>query len=80
MSTQIKHAKGVRFHEAGGPEVLHLEEVRVPAPGQPEVRLQVKAIGFNRVENCMPGASKCGTRNKDRRSAVFIFWYISCCN
>ena len=51
MSTTIKHAKGVRFHEAGGPEVLQLEEVSVPAPGLQEVRLQVKAIGLNRVDS-----------------------------
>lgn len=51
MSTQTKHAKGVRFHKTGGPEVLHLEDVEVPAPGPHEVRLQVKAIGLNRVDS-----------------------------
>ena len=45
MSTQAKEVQGVRFHQAGGPEVLKLEQVNVPAPGPHEVRLEVKAIG-----------------------------------
>src|ERR1700683_1958387 len=40
----------VRFHECGGPEVLKLEEVPTPEPGQGEVRLRVEAIGLNRAE------------------------------
>ena len=43
-------AKIVRFHECGGPEVLKLEEVPTPEPGQGEVRLRVQAIGLNRAE------------------------------
>ena len=43
-------AKIVRFHEVGGPEVLKLEEVPTPQPGQGEVRLRVQAIGLNRAE------------------------------
>jgi NADPH:quinone reductase-like Zn-dependent oxidoreductase len=51
MSTQAKEVQGVRFHQAGGPEVLKLERVKVPAPGPREVRLEVKAIGLNRVDS-----------------------------
>ncbi len=40
----------VRFHEAGGPEVLKIEEVEVPAPQKGEVRIAVKALGLNRAE------------------------------
>lgn len=35
----------VRFHEFGGPEVLRVEEVSDPAPGQGEVRVRAEAIG-----------------------------------
>lgn len=43
-------ARIVRFHEAGGPEVLRVEdiEVRPPAPG--EVRIAVDAFGLNRSD------------------------------
>lgn len=40
----------VRFHKTGGPEVLKIEEVDVPPPGQGEVRIAVKALGLNRAE------------------------------
>lgn len=40
----------VRFHEVGGPEVLRLEDLEVPAPGAAEVKLKVEAIGLNRAE------------------------------
>lgn len=43
-------AKTVRFHEAGGPEVLRLEELEPGAPGPGEVLLRVEAIGVNRAE------------------------------
>jgi NADPH:quinone reductase-like Zn-dependent oxidoreductase len=43
-------AKIVRFHECGGPEVLKLEEIPIPEPGEGEVRLRVQAIGLNRAE------------------------------
>ncbi|MFC0512959.1 zinc-dependent alcohol dehydrogenase family protein [Mucilaginibacter angelicae] len=51
MSTQTKQVKGIRFHQVGGPEVLKLEQVSIPAPGPQEVRLEVKAIGLNRVDS-----------------------------
>jgi NADPH:quinone reductase-like Zn-dependent oxidoreductase len=40
----------VRFHRIGGPEVLQIDEVDVPAPGAGEVRIAVKALGLNRAE------------------------------
>lgn len=43
-------ARIVRFHEHGGPEVLRIEEMDVPAPTQGEVRIRVKALGLNRAE------------------------------
>lgn len=45
-----KEAKAIRFREAGGPEVLTVENVRIPAPAFHEVRIQVKAVGLNRVD------------------------------
>jgi NADPH:quinone reductase-like Zn-dependent oxidoreductase len=45
-----KTAKIVRFHEAGGPEVLQIDELPIPDPGPGEARLRVKAIGLNRAE------------------------------
>lgn len=43
-------ARVVRFHQLGGPEVLRIEHVDVPEPGQGEVRIRVKALGLNRAE------------------------------
>jgi NADPH:quinone reductase-like Zn-dependent oxidoreductase len=43
-------ARIVRFHELGGPDVLRIEELPIPAPGAGEVRLRVKAIGLSRAE------------------------------
>ena len=44
-------ARVVRFHEAGGPEVLKIEEIDVPPPGKGEVQIGVKALGLNRAES-----------------------------
>ncbi len=44
------NARIVRFHQCGGPEVLNIESVDVPAPARGEVRIQVKALGLNRAE------------------------------
>lgn len=41
----------VRFHKAGGPEVLQIENIDVPAPGPDEIRIKVKALGLNRAES-----------------------------
>ncbi|WP_423369249.1 zinc-dependent alcohol dehydrogenase family protein [Burkholderia sp. LMG 32019] len=40
----------VRFHRIGGPEVLQIDDVDVPATGPDEIQLRVKAIGLNRAE------------------------------
>ena len=40
-------AKTVRFYEAGGPDVLRLEEVPVGEPGEGEVRVRHHAVGLN---------------------------------
>jgi NADPH:quinone reductase-like Zn-dependent oxidoreductase len=44
------HARAVRFHELGGPDVLKIEEVRLDPPGPGEVRVRIDAIGLNRAE------------------------------
>src|SRR5271165_494555 len=43
-------ARVVRFHETGGPEVLKIEELEVPPPGQGEVQIRIHALGLNRAE------------------------------
>jgi NADPH:quinone reductase-like Zn-dependent oxidoreductase len=42
--------KAMRFHEFGGPEVLHYEDVEQPVPGAGEVRIRVAATTFNGVD------------------------------
>ncbi|MGZ3668094.1 MAG: quinone oxidoreductase family protein [Ktedonobacterales bacterium] len=42
--------KAIRVHTHGGPEVLTLEEVPVPEPGQGEVRVKIAAIGVNFID------------------------------
>lgn len=42
--------RAVRFHEHGGPEVLRLEELPLPAVGAGEVRLRVAACGLNHLD------------------------------
>jgi NADPH:quinone reductase-like Zn-dependent oxidoreductase len=44
-------ARVVRFHRIGGPEVLQIDEIDVPSPGEGEVRISVKALGLNRAES-----------------------------
>src|SRR5258708_36491735 len=39
--------QAVRVHETGGPEVLRVEEIDLPAPGAGEVRIRQTAIGVN---------------------------------
>jgi len=43
-------ARVVRFHKAGGPEVLQIEEEQLPKPKAGEVHFAVTAIGLNRAE------------------------------
>ncbi|KKD03707.1 zinc-dependent alcohol dehydrogenase family protein [Streptomyces sp. WM6386] len=43
-------ARTVLFHEIGGPEVLRIENLTVPAPGPGQVAVRVEALGLNRAE------------------------------
>lgn len=45
--------KAIRVHEFGGPEVLKLEEVADPKPGEGQVVVRVQAIGVNPVDTYM---------------------------
>ncbi|UAL29409.1 quinone oxidoreductase [Nocardioides rotundus] len=40
-------AKGIRFYETGGPDVLRWEELEVGEPGPGEVRVRHAAVGLN---------------------------------
>ena len=40
-------AKGIRFYEAGGPEVMQWESIEVGSPGPGEVRVRHLAVGLN---------------------------------
>ncbi|MDB5583046.1 MAG: qor, partial [Bradyrhizobium sp.] len=40
----------IRFHKAGGPEVLTWEEVEVGKPGPGEARIRHTAVGLNFVD------------------------------
>jgi NADPH:quinone reductase-like Zn-dependent oxidoreductase len=46
----MTHMKAVVIREAGGPEVLRIEEVPIPTPQNGEVLIRVKAFGLNRSE------------------------------
>ena len=39
--------KAIRIHETGGPEVMRLEDVEIPAPAQGEILIKVAAAGVN---------------------------------
>ncbi|WP_405648758.1 zinc-dependent alcohol dehydrogenase family protein [Streptomyces sp. NBC_00019] len=43
-------ARTVLFHEIGGPDVLRIEDVTVPAPGPGQVAVRIEALGLNRAE------------------------------
>ncbi len=42
--------KAIRIHEHGGSEVMHLEEIDVPAPAPDEVQIRHTAIGVNYID------------------------------
>lgn len=50
MSSSITKARVVRIHETGGPSVLRVEEVEVPAPKAGEALIRHTAIGLNFIE------------------------------
>ncbi len=42
--------RAIRIHDYGGPEVLRLEEVETPEPGEGQARVAVEAIGVNYID------------------------------
>jgi NADPH2:quinone reductase len=46
----IAMTQAVRIHQYGGPEVLQIEEVALPAPGPGQVLLRQHAIGLNFID------------------------------
>jgi NADPH2:quinone reductase len=42
--------RAIRIHEVGGPEVMRLEELDVPAPGAGNVQVKHTAIGINYID------------------------------
>ncbi len=42
--------RAIRIHRNGGPEVLSLEDVPLPEPGEGEVRIRIEAAGLNFIE------------------------------
>jgi NADPH:quinone reductase-like Zn-dependent oxidoreductase len=44
-------SRTVFFSQTGGPEVLKIQDEKVPSPGPGDVRILVKAIGLNRAES-----------------------------
>lgn len=52
----------IRFHRTGGPEVLQIDEIDVPAPGANEVQINVRALGINRAEVSTAQASTSSNR------------------
>jgi NADPH2:quinone reductase len=42
--------RAIRIHEAGGPEVMRLEEIEVPPPGDTEAQVRHTAIGLNFID------------------------------
>jgi NADPH:quinone reductase len=42
--------RAIRIHKTGGPEVLQLDEVELPAPGATQVRVRNHAIGVNYLD------------------------------
>lgn len=43
-------SQAIRFHRTGGPEVLQLEDVDVPQPGEGEVRIRHTFAGLNFID------------------------------
>ncbi|HEY5929379.1 MAG TPA: quinone oxidoreductase [Burkholderiales bacterium] len=43
-------AKAIRFHKAGGPEVLQLDDIEVGEPGEGQAKIRHTAIGLNFID------------------------------
>lgn len=50
MTARAIPARAVRLSAFGGPEVLQLEAIDLPPPGDGEVRLRQTAVGFNYID------------------------------
>src|SRR6478672_8247068 len=50
MKDQNQKARAVFFNEAGGAEVLKVNDIDMPVPGDDEVLINVKSIGLNRAD------------------------------
>jgi len=50
IGSTLSVVRAVVMREAGGPEVLRLEEVADPQPGAGEVLVRVEAVGINHVD------------------------------
>jgi NADPH2:quinone reductase len=42
--------KAIQFHQTGGPEVLQLADLPIPAPGPGQVLIRIEAIGVNFID------------------------------
>lgn len=42
--------RAIRFHETGGPEVLRLDEIPRPKPGEGEIRVAIEHAGVNYID------------------------------
>ncbi|MEU4999606.1 zinc-dependent alcohol dehydrogenase family protein [Streptomyces sp. NPDC021622] len=52
-TTASTTARTVLFDEIGGPEVMRIHDVEIPAPGPGDVRIRVEALGLNRAETLL---------------------------
>ena len=42
--------KAIRVHKTGGPDVLQLEDIALPAPGPGQLLIRNRAIGLNFID------------------------------
>lgn len=61
MVARISDMKAIRIHSFGGPEVMKLEDVPDPKPGEGQVLIKVHAVGINPVDTYIR-AGKYGPR------------------
>lgn len=47
---RVADMQAIRIHELGGPEVLRIEDLAVPTPGDGEILVRLAAIGVNFVD------------------------------
>jgi NADPH2:quinone reductase len=49
--------RAIRYHEHGGPEVLQVDEIDRPSPGEREVLVEVQAAGVNHIDTAPMGGA-----------------------